>query len=195
MSRPAGQWIRVEVYFGGEEKEWSNIYWFQVPTGTIDASLDFKAATDDIFSQFSAAYLPVLSSLNWILGCAVTFNGVGGAYTVDKYQRTNGTGAATEVPEDLAFVVQRLSFTSGANGRGRIYISGFPQAFLNGSYLSASGILAANAFASALDTINVASTLTLAPAVFSNSLSSLFPVSEFNAILLLGTQRHRRTRF
>lgn len=195
ISLPPPPYVRAELYMGGMEKEWSNVFWWTVAAGVIDPAFDYGSAAEDCRSFLTSYQKDILSSANFIQGAAVTFAGSGGTYTVDVYQSVAGTVSGTEAPEDLAMVVQRLSFTNNKRGRGRFYLGGVPHSFSAGSYLSAAGHVALNLWATGMGAAATFGTLSVQPAVFSRKNLALYNVESMNAVSLLGTQRHRRTRF
>lgn len=195
MARPTGQWVRMEVYFAGQEKQWSNVFWYTVSGGSIASPYDLYAATNDLFTSMLSALQGIMLTTYTIRGCYCVFNDGVGSFGIDDYTGGSGLVSGTKVPEDLAIVVQKISALYTSDGRGRWYFSGFPATFVNGSYLAIASNTPLATLITALLTPVVSGGVTFNPAVFSNTLSALNNVISINPIALLGTQRKRRTRF
>lgn len=193
-SRPIGNWTRLEVFFNGAlSKEWSNIFWFiqsaMVPTADIKGD---TALLKDYWANQAAS---VQSSSVSSIGCVATINNGTGSYSAEDYGAVPGTLMNDPIPEDNAVVVQRLSATAGPSGRGRIFVAGIDNSLVTGSYLNVAGTAAFTAIATALLMPVAGATVMYAPATFSPNTGNLLPITSWETVDLIGTNRRRRPRF
>lgn len=194
MGRPSGIWARLEMYYVGLEKQWSNVYWY-TGAGTFPSNYNQVNAAQQMVGTLNGNLLNALATTTVSKGGYLIVNNGTGSYGVKYYNNSAGQDSTNSLPEDVAAVVQRISDTPGKSGRGRIYISGMSTDMANGSYTSQAGqtilvAYAANVYAAVTD-----QGITWSPAVFSEKTSSLHALSAVNPIALLGTIRRRRADF
>lgn len=194
MGRPVGVWARVEMYFTGEEKTWSMVFWY-TGAGAFPSNYNQATAGNAFYAQLVSSLLPLLNQVVMTRGVYVIINNGAGSYGVKVYNTDAGTGSNSALPEDVAAVVQRISDTPGPSGRGRIYVSGVDNGLAVSSYLTPAGITAFNAWGVDVKAAVVDQGITWSPAVYSEKLNMLHAMSAVNTIALLGTIRRRRTSF
>lgn len=197
-SRPtAGQWVRAEQFVSGYDKLISNIYWYLADSISWVPGYDFQADASLINSTITAAVKPVLADNLTIIGTYVVFGQPTGSLGIDIYESVAGTApSGNAMPEDVAVVVQKLTNNMGPSHRGRWYISGIPQSFTNGNYLSSGGLTAFATMTTALEApiagggggdYNIGT--------FSPKLGALSQITGFGHSGLIATSRRRRPRF
>lgn len=193
-SRPAGIWVRVELFFNTVNgKEWSIIFWLK-PAAFPTTGQQFDDA-HDILVFLTNAFLPVTTADVTLVGTSTVFNDGTGSYGVEDYTSGVGSVAGNLVPEDVSLVVQRLTAAPGPTKRGRIFIAGIPESFVKGSYLSPTGETAFDALASTLNGPITATSGNYDQYHFSPTDSSFTIVTRWQAVRLLATNRKRRPRF
>lgn len=197
MPYPASpNFARVEMFFEGQSKVWSNILWF---TETVNFPPSWNIVT------FAAAFetycktqvLDVLSPLCKYLGANVLVHNAGLARSTDTYHTDVGTYATTPsdpMPDDIAVVVSRLSNTPGKSGRGRLYFAGIPYKFVEENRLSSIGVSQFGLLTDVLKTAISDQTIIWSPAIFSRKTTAFHAATEWQAENVLGTQRHRKAR-
>lgn len=193
-SRPFGAWTRLEIYFNTSlGKEWSNIMWYKQsaavsPGNFVSDANALMTAVQTLFGSVQAT--PVQSP-----GGTVTFNDGTSSYGVEVYTGGSGAISGLLMPEDVSAVVQRLTGAGGPTNRGRLFVTGLPETYGAGSYLSGPGLAALQAFAAASLTPINGSVVTYSPYLFSPKAMTYNQITNMVAVNLLATNRKRRPRF
>lgn len=195
MPFPAGvNFSKMELFFKGADKVWSNVLWFTTLSafpGSFNLSTFALYAESQLASFFCDC---MVSTVNYIgMNCLV--HNAGLARSIDTYTVTPGTQTGgTGVPDDVAFVVSRLTATAGKSGRGRIYVSGVPSTFITENRLNSSSTATVAALATQLKAPIINQLMTWSPANYSHLLSAFHAATDFVPEPLLGTQRRRKAR-
>lgn len=195
MPVPAGVWARLEIYFSGAQKNWSNIFWY-TGAGSFPSNYNQATFAAAFLTQMQAPLCAPMDSTLLSLGCYCVVNNGSGSFGVKKYTNLQGQDGSTyPMPEDVAVVVQRISDTAGKSGRGRLYLSGWSQSQCTGSYLNGTGYTSGVAIQTAMKAPIVDQGITWSPAVHSKTTNSLHAMVNALAVSLLGTSRRRRATF
>jgi hypothetical protein len=194
MPVPAGTWARIDFYYSGEEKIWSNSYWY-TSISAFPPTWDQATAASTFYGAFSSALAGALANNLNLIGLNLTVHNGTNSYGLKLYQTTPGTAGSVALPEELAAIVQRLSDTAGKSGRGRFYFSGLSNDLVIGSYLSAAGVTAMLAIKNILTNAINDQTMVWSPAVHSRKTNALHALVSASVINLMGTARRRRSRF
>lgn len=131
------------IQFSQYGQDFSNSFWF-VKDGY--SSGDLTTLADDLDAFFTTNYKSYFSNEVNYLGVSVYDMRTDGGQVVFN---NDGAGlctlAGTPSPVGLACVVTRYSATRGKSGRGRVYVSGLPEAQLeDGIWLQAAADAALN---------------------------------------------------
>lgn len=192
-SRPAGLWVRMELFCNGTEgKEWSNIFWYK-PAAPPPLG-NYQTDAIAIYTYVSADLVTLMNSNTKCVGAVVVFNDGAFSYGVEVYQELPGTLNVHMVPEDVSLVVQRLSAAPSKDKRGRIFVAGLDSSMIEGSYLSPAGVTAAAAFA-VNEATPIVGSVNYDPYVFGPKTGDFHLVTVWNPVQLLATNRRRRPRF
>jgi hypothetical protein len=200
-SRPVGglPWVRAAIYGFGDQKEFSNDFWFNVTAGTLDPAVDGLVTAGAIYDYLGPLIRAVMSEEHLHRGINCEINN--GSYTVgtDKYADIFGTQEAAAIPFDDSVVVQKICGLAGKANRGRWYFTGIADTFVTGSYINDSGVASFQALAEGCHTpITVTASggaATLTPAHLNRQTGALHAILSSPWIRLVGTKRSRRGPF
>lgn len=195
-SRPiAGDWGLVIIYGQGDQREWSNEYWYSVSTGSPSSTWNIDSAAEAFYSHISNALTPLLSNNYDTLGCQFYANFGSGTLGTEFYNTIAGTAGDSPIPEFTNAVVRKLTATFGRSGYGRWRFTGVDDSNVNGSYLSPGGLSNYQALAVVLKTAVTDQAITWSPANFSRKTGALEPITNCPVDAQLGTFRRRKYRF
>lgn len=193
---PAGtDWVRMQVWGRGDQKEFSNDLWFSLTSGSFSPGYDYHGACQAFFTAFKTAWQPAFST-EWLLrGVTGTFNNGAGSLESRYYQTVLGGDVTLALPGDVALVVSKTTANFAPGGKGRWYWTGVGQSEVDGSYLVAPTPTIFTTFAIMLKTAFTSGGITFSPAHFSPKLNMLLPIIDTPVTALLGTTRRRRGPF
>lgn len=201
-SRPAAGviWARCQIYGAGDNKEFSNVFWYSPNAGTMTIPDDVRAVGIAIYDHIRVALQPMLPDSVELRGAYTEASNGALAVGSDRYLSEPGSIVGGDpLPLDVALVVQKLSGFPGPKGRGRWYFGQLDESMSEGSYLSVAGETLADALVTAcLDDITVMGTagaFTLEPQLFSPTDGVLRSIIQTASVGLLGTRRRRRAAF
>ena len=91
-----------------------------------DAGGDFTAVGQQVISAFSVAWLSYLRTTSRITGVFLTIGSDGGNYTlyVTPAAPQVGTSVAEKLPQNCAYLIQKVTLRPGRSGKGRCFLPG-----------------------------------------------------------------------
>jgi len=196
MGYPPGvNFARVESFFVGKGKTFSNIWWFTTLSafpGSWDLA-NFAAQAD--FACGGTAINSMDATITQ-LGSNVLVHNAGLARSIDTYTSSSGgiSGTGHPLPEEVAVVVTRITTTPGKSGRGRLYFSGINSDHVDENRLSTAGRSNWVAMAATFKNPIVNQTMTWSPANYSRLTSAFHAAVDFIVEPVFGTRRDRRSR-
>lgn len=187
--------MRATAYFSGDQKEWSNVFWYTVTAGTFSGPYDYTGNAANYLIDIATAYTPFLSSSVKLRGCSVEVSDGTLAVSGEAFAINPGLGGVDPLPYDVAAVVSKITTQPGRSGRGRFYVAGLDDTLAQGSYLTPTGATDLNTWSVLMLAPYVFGGITFQLAHFSKSLRVLYPIQQLQVVALLGTQRRRRGVF
>jgi len=196
-SRPTGgtSWARFTLYGIGDLKEFSNIFWYSVTSGSFLPTTNYQAICAAFYAMLTTPLIVPVSLTYTYRGVIGEFNDGAGTTGVEYYQNVLGTAVTDPLPEDVAVVVRKKTANTTRDGSGRWYFAGTTSADTIGSYLNSTGISDWQGVAVAAKSVVSAGSIVLSPAHFSPKTGLLYPILETPVVALLGTRRRRRGPF
>lgn len=112
----------IEIRNSGDPDPW-------YVTHAVDANDtggDFTAIGEKVIAAFEIAWLSYLRTTSRVTGVHLTIGSDGGNYTlfVNNPNSGNGTSTADKLPQNCAYLVQKITARPGRAGKGRVFLPG-----------------------------------------------------------------------
>lgn len=191
---PPGPWIRHVLYFQGEQRVFSNDFWFLI-TGTIPTDLDINTVAAAINNILAPACLNVMNSGVSFIGSKTYLNN--GTYTqsATALASTPGMGSDGPIPIEVAAIVALDADIATRAGQGRLFIGGLDASSVTGNRPSTDGAANLLNLAEAYHGMNTIAGVSTYPSIWSRKIGGLHGIVSYSVSSLLGTRRKRRPRF
>lgn len=112
----------IEIRNSGDPDPWYVTHGIDVS----DAGGDYTVVGQQVMSAFATAWLSFLRTTSRITGVYLTIGSDGGNYTlyVTPVGNLVGTSSAEKLPQNCAYLVQKVTLRPGRAGKGRCYLPG-----------------------------------------------------------------------
>jgi hypothetical protein len=192
---PGVNFARVECFFKGKDRPWSNVFWFTTLTAFPGT---WNLATFAAAANFNTAGIIInaMDAACESLGSNCLVHNAGLARSIDVYTTSSGgiSGLGTLIPDDNCVVVSRLTTTPGKSGRGRIYFSGLNSGHIDENRLNSGGVTNWTAVAAGLKTAITDQGMTWSPANYSRKTSAFHAAVDFIVEPVIGRREERKPR-